>query len=82
MSRSKAPLRAVPETAPEEVTLSGDAMDDLDIKLTQIRAIADLVGMVYPDSLLKHTVQTATFCITELVEQCEKLVADRKLVQP
>jgi hypothetical protein len=79
-TRGKSPLRVVakPE-APSMSLVSWEAMNDLDMKLAQIRAITDLIQTADADSLYENTIELAAYSVGLLVDECQELVKDRTL---
>jgi hypothetical protein len=82
MSRArKSSLRIVAAEAPRMSLISADAMNDLDMKLAQIRAITDLIQTADTDGLFEHTIENAAYTVGVLVDECETLLGSRKLAQ-
>ena len=84
MSRthSKSALKVVQTPkAPRMSLVSSDAMNDVDMKLAQIRAITDLIQTADKDVLFEHTIENAAYTVSLLIDECEKLVGDRTLAE-
>lgn len=78
-TRRSARLRAVPTSAaPRDCLVSSDAMNDADLKLSQIRAIADLIGTADAEMLYDDTIALATHTICDLVTETTALIGNRK----
>jgi hypothetical protein len=77
---SKNPLRivATPEAASMSL-VSWEAMNELDMKLAQIRAITDLIQTADADSLYENTIELAAYSVGLLVDECQELVKYRTL---